>query len=157
MNPPAFRYRAVVIGYGSTLRGDDGIGPWVAAAIAARGWPDVLALAVPQLTPELAEHLPLAGTVLFVDARLDAGSPTVAVSPLYPAGDCLSTHLADPRRLLSLAQTLRGQAPAAWLVQVAGEDFGLRETLSPRGLCHAKAAFECVKDLIQSPSSGPRG
>jgi hydrogenase maturation protease len=74
----------VVIGYGNTLRGDDGAGPAVAQAIADRALPGVRSLAVPQLTPELAEIVAEANLVVFVDAALmaeDDGIRAVSVQP----------------------------------------------------------------------------
>ncbi|HEY9173382.1 MAG TPA: hydrogenase maturation protease, partial [Verrucomicrobiae bacterium] len=47
----------LVIGYGNTLRRDDGIGPKVAEAVAELNLPGVRSLACPQLTPELAEPI----------------------------------------------------------------------------------------------------
>lgn len=36
----------LVIGLGNPLRGDDGVGIWIAEQIAAVGWPDVMVLAI---------------------------------------------------------------------------------------------------------------
>ena len=62
----------LVIGYGNTLRRDDGVGPGVAEAVAALGLPGVQTLACALLTPELAEPVARAGMVVFVDAAVDA-------------------------------------------------------------------------------------
>ena len=61
---------ALVIGYGNTLRGDDGIGPAVAEAVAALGLPGVRVIVAHQLTPELAADLADAQLVVFVDAAV---------------------------------------------------------------------------------------
>jgi hydrogenase maturation protease len=60
----------LVIGFGNTLRSDDGVGPRVASVVAGWGLPGVVAIAVHQLGPELAEPLAEAGRAFFVDARL---------------------------------------------------------------------------------------
>ena len=62
----------LVIGYGNTLRGDDGVGPRVAEAIHQLALPGVRALVCPMLTPELADPISRAHTVIFVDAAVDA-------------------------------------------------------------------------------------
>ncbi|MGF1587982.1 MAG: hydrogenase maturation protease [Pleurocapsa sp.] len=62
----------LVIGYGNTLRSDDGAGQSAANQIAAWGLPNVRSLAVHQLTPELAEDIANADTVIFVDAVISA-------------------------------------------------------------------------------------
>src|SRR5262245_33122909 len=88
---------AVVIGYGSELRGDDGIGPRVAEAVGARGWPGVRALALHQLTPELAEVLAGARVAVFVDARAGGGDGAIEVCRVGPAGaGCAMTHAGSP-------------------------------------------------------------
>jgi hydrogenase maturation protease len=140
----------LVIGYGNTLRGDDGIGPAVAAKITG---PRVLSLAVLQLTPELAESLASAEAAVFIDARLGPVSPAVAVESLSAAHTAPEAHTSDPRGLLALAHALYGRAPSAWLVSVAGVDFGLKETLSPTGQHHARLAQEQVENLIRSCKS----
>ena len=68
----------LVIGYGNELRRDDGLGPRVAASLAG---PGVRALAVRQLTPELAEEVATARLVVFVDARVNPPAATVEVMP----------------------------------------------------------------------------
>jgi hydrogenase maturation protease len=131
---------ALVIGYGNTLLGDDAVGPRAADAVHGWGLPGVTALAVTQLTPELAEPLSAARVAVFVDARLAAegGTPSVEVGPLEPAAGAPATgHVGDPRRLLALALGVYGTCPTAWLVTVPVAEVGLGEGLSPlaeRGL-----------------------
>jgi hydrogenase maturation protease len=142
-------YSTVVIGYGNTLRGDDAIGPWVAGALAARHLPDVLALAVAQLTPELAEQLAQARTAFFIDAQVDAFC-AIEQTRLYAAEtNSHGTHQCSPRQLLELAQLLYGQAPEAWMLRVSGEDFGLRESLSPGGLRNAEQALALLEQWVR--------
>jgi hydrogenase maturation protease len=128
----------LVIGYGSTLRGDDAVGPRAAAAVASWAIPGVTALALAQLTPELAEPLAAARTALFVDARLASVEEGVAVQPIEPAeGGMVLTHGGDPRQLLALARLAFGASPRSWLITIPAADFGLGAGLSPlaeRGL-----------------------
>ena len=74
----------LVIGYGNTLRSDDGVGAKVAAAVAELALPGVVALVLHQLTPELAETISEARAVVFVDAAVDAATE-VQVRQLEPA------------------------------------------------------------------------
>jgi hydrogenase maturation protease len=55
--------QVLVLGYGNTLRRDDAVGPLAAEAVAGWGRPGVLALALPQLLPELAEPPPSRATL----------------------------------------------------------------------------------------------
>ena len=62
----------LVIGYGNTLRGDDGVGPKVAETVGALRLPGVRTLICQQLSPEHAAPISVADTVIFVDAAVDA-------------------------------------------------------------------------------------
>ena len=73
MNNDALSHASLlVIGYGNTLRGDDGVGPRVAEAVGELNLPGVHTLICPLLTPELANPISRAGKVIFVDAAVDA-------------------------------------------------------------------------------------
>jgi hydrogenase maturation protease len=146
----------LVIGYGNTLRGDDGVGPAVAVAVAAKQLPGVRVVTMAQLTPELAEPMARARAAVFIDARLDSAASPVSTVRLRPTDvSPPPSHVADPRSLLALAQALFGQAPDAWLVTVAGTDFGLRETLSVEGWQHARVAQEHVECLLRQLDARP--
>jgi hydrogenase maturation protease len=142
----------VVVGYGNDLRGDDGIGPRVAAQVEALGWPGVRALVVTQLTPELAEVLAGARLVVFVDACVGPAREPVEVGrggpPERRAGGSL-THTGSPGALLALARELYGRAPETWWVTVAGEGFGLGEGLSESAERHCRAAVERIEALLR--------
>jgi hydrogenase maturation protease len=125
MNPSV-----LVLGYGNELRGDDAVGPCIARAVASWQQPGVRALAVPQLTPDLADLLGSVERVIFVDACAEAGL-CVRVHSLQPAdAHARLGHTSDPRWLLALTELLHGEAPAAWLVTVPARDFTLGAPLS---------------------------
>jgi hydrogenase maturation protease len=121
----------LVIGYGNELRGDDGAGPRVARAVADWGDPEVKALAVHQVAPELAAELAEAERVVFVDAAVDAGAVCWRHVPAA-AGPVSLGHTSDPGWLLALAQALDGRAPAAWLVTIPAGRLGFGDILSPQ-------------------------
>ncbi len=123
---------ALVIGYGNDLRGDDGIGPRVADAVAAWRRPGVEALALTQLTPEVAAALATAERVVFVDADARPDAPGVALCPLAAAPEVGAlSHGADPRALLALCQAVYGRCPAGWLLTAPARRFDLGAPLSP--------------------------
>src|SRR5687767_15002380 len=64
--------KLLVIGYGNTLRRDDGVGPRVAETVGALRLPGVRTLVCQQLSPEHAEPISQADAVVFVDAAVDA-------------------------------------------------------------------------------------
>jgi hydrogenase maturation protease len=130
----------LVIGYGNELRGDDGVGLKVAAALDAMKLPGVRVIACHQLTPELAEPLSLAREVVFVDASLEPAAD-VETRTLDPAAaGQIMAHAADPRTLLALARDVFGRFPPAWWLTIPIENIEFGEQLSPvaqRGLANA--------------------
>ncbi|MDM7938144.1 MAG: hydrogenase maturation protease [Cyanobium sp. CZS 48M] len=126
MSPPARQQRQrrpdLLIGWGNSLRQDDGVG--LAIAEQVQGWnrPGLKVLAIPQLTPELAPQLADAARVLFVDAALAAGCPapgwTLEQLPRRSPGPQPLSHHASPGALLQLAGSLYGRTPPAWQLLV---------------------------------------
>jgi len=147
--------RLLVLGYGNTLRSDDGVGPKVAEAVAALGWPGVDTLVCPLLTPELADPISLANTVVFVDAAVDAPAE-VQLRPLQPAASSqVMAHAADPRTLLALARDVFGRAPQAWWLTIPVANLELGEELSPRAAQGLTAAVHAIRQLAQTFASAP--
>jgi len=142
--------KTLVIGYGNTLRGDDGVGPHVATVAASWGLPGLQSLAVPQLTPELAEPVAAAELVIFVDARRDDGKGTIEVSALAPSNsEGVFGHVGEPRTLLALAQSIFGSCPQAWLITIPAADFSLGEGLSSIARQCAEAALARIRRLLE--------
>jgi hydrogenase maturation protease len=137
----------LVIGYGNTLRGDDGIGPAVARAVAERAFPGVRVIITQQLTPELAADLAACRRAVFIDAATTGeavATTQVAAGPSPPS----LTHGLDPRALLTLAGSANGSSPEAWLVTVPGTNFGYGEGLSVAARLRLGAAVDRVKCLL---------
>jgi hydrogenase maturation protease len=121
----------LVIGYGNTLRGDDGVGPRVAEAIGELHLPGVQTLICPLLTPELAEPIARAEKVIFVDAAVDAPKE-IQWRKLVPSESSqLMAHAADPRTMLALSRDVYGRVPEAWWLTIPAMDLGFREDFSP--------------------------
>ena len=140
--------RIVVIGFGNSLRGDDAVGRCVVEQV-ARDWPQVVAVAVTQLVPELATLVASARAVIFVDACVDTRGE-VEVRELTPA--CPLTrrlHDTGPRELLALSRSCYSRAPLAWLVAVPGREFGYGEELSAEAQSHAADAVRKVEALLE--------
>lgn len=140
----------LVIGYGNTQRGDDGIGPRVAAAITAAHLPGVRVVTLFQLVPELAADLAESRLAVFVDAVADPTRSDIELRPIAPAETTgWSTHSADPRVLLALTQAVYGPVPAAWWAIVPGRYFGLGEQLSPLAEEGIRQAVDRIETLIR--------
>lgn len=140
----------LVIGYGNTLRSDDGVGAKVAAAIDELALPGVTALVSHQLTPELTEPVSAARAVVFVDAAVDAATE-VQVRPLEPAASAqLMAHAADPRTLLAMTKQLFGRCPPAWWLTIPVENLEFGEELSPLARRGFEKAMREIKRLCSS-------
>ena len=139
----------LVIGYGNTLRGDDGVGPRVAEAVGALALPGVRTLACPMLTPELADPISQARVAIFVDAAVDAPQE-VQLRKLEPNETSqLMAHAADPRTMLALARDVFGHAPAAWWLTIPVVKLDFSEDLSPEAQRGFAEAVEKIKSLCR--------
>jgi hydrogenase maturation protease len=121
----------LIIGYGNTLRGDDGVGSRVAEAVEKLQLPNVRTLICQQLSPEHADPIASAETVIFVDAAVDAPKE-VQLRPLDPGPTSqLMAHAADPRTMLALARDVFGHTPRAWWLTIPAVKLEFGEELSP--------------------------
>jgi len=142
----------LVIGYGNTLRSDDGVGPKVAEAIAGLHLPGVDTLSCDLLTPELADPVSRAVRVVFVDAAVDVPRE-VQLRPLAPAASSqLLGHAAQPGVLLALARDVFGHAPVAWLLTIPAENMAIGEGLSATAQQGLSEAIQRIQQLATSGS-----
>lgn len=144
---PAVTGDFLVIGYGNTLRGDDGVGPRVAEAVDALHLPGVRTLICQQLSPEHAAPISLAQTVIFVDAAVDAPQE-VQLRRLEPNDTSqLMAHAADPRTMLALSRDVFGHVPQAWWLTIPAVKMDFCEDLTPeaqRGCEEAVGKIRCL-------------
>jgi hydrogenase maturation protease len=139
----------LVIGYGSSLCGDDAAGLLAARRLAAIGY---RAIEAHQLTPELAERVAAVRTVIFLDAHAELPPGEVAVRALTAtAAHTPLEHHAGPAGLLRLACTVYGAAPRAWMVGMGGATFELGEGLSPDA---ERAVERAVEEAIRCMNPG---
>lgn len=164
---PSLQYSSsdsfLIIGYGNELCGDEAVGAQVARQIARWQLPQVRAIVVPQLLPELTTEMMNADYVIFVDAcghkscafsvqaeplsSSDAHTLLVASSTAEPF--LIHHHGVTPRHsaqgLLALTHKLYGYAPQGWIIQVPVEKFdcgaGLSST-AQRGVDEAVRTIE---------------
>jgi len=144
------RQSVLVIGYGNPLRSDDGVGQQIANDIASWRMPNVEAIAVHQLTPELAEQLAETDIVIFVDVY-PSQTDEVQVHPLTLAQSGVTTgHYCAPDVLLSTTESIYGHHPQAWWVMVPGENFELGESLSLIAKQGIEEALNTIERLIRT-------
>jgi len=128
--------RCLILACGNTLREDDGIGPFLAQWAEERfgGQRRVKVVARQQWTPELAQDVSEAQSVIFIDCATDAAPGEVSVRPIEPAeasGTSLGTHHLDAAELLALSKELYGAVPCSSLLLTVGAgSLELREGFS---------------------------
>ena len=145
-NPPA---GILVIGYGNTLRGDDGVGPRVAESIAKLELSGVRTLVVPLLTPEIADPIACAAKVIFVDACVDVPD-TVQWRKLEPnESSQIMAHAADPRTMLAISRDVFGHVPEAWWLTIPAVEMGFSESLTPAAQRGLAEAVEKIRDFCR--------
>lgn len=139
----------LVIGYGNTLRGDDGVGPRVAETVGGLGLPGVRTLICQQLSPEHAAPISLAQTVIFVDASVDAPKE-VQLRRLTPNDSSqLLAHAADPRTMLALSRDVFGHVPEAWWLTIPAVNLEFSEALTPEAQRGCAEAMEKIRTLCR--------
>jgi hydrogenase maturation protease len=125
--------RILIIGYGNSLRRDDGFGRVVAQRLRDQiSDPDVEIIDLHQLTPELMDPISTASRVLFIDALAGGPPGELLVRPVKPAAEVSAafTHFATPPALLAGAAALYGGKARGSLITVGGLDFGIGEGLT---------------------------
>ncbi|KAA6464471.1 hydrogenase maturation protease [Acidobacteria bacterium AB60] len=126
----------LILACGNTLRGDDGVGPWLAdwAEEHFGDEPRVHIISRQQWTPDLAADLAGAETVLFLDCSVESIPGEIKLRAIEPAQlkPGIATHHTGAAELLALARELYGAAPRNSLLLTIGAgstEFG--ETFSP--------------------------
>jgi hydrogenase maturation protease len=143
--------RVLILGYGNPLRSDDGVG-WHAAVqlFRAIAVPEVEILPCHQLTPDLAENVSHAETVLFMDGAaqgVKAGEFHCEEVFALDASPSFTHHL-DPGALLAIARDLYGAYPKAWLLTICGSCFDPGDSLSPEVESALRSLKARARELI---------
>jgi hydrogenase maturation protease len=128
--------RCLLLACGNTLRGDDGIGPWLADWAQERfsGEPAVKVISRQQWTPELAADIASAETVLFVDCSAASAPSAVDLCDVQPTlrTEQAGTHQVNAAQLLGMAQELYGSLPrCAQMLTIGAGSMELSEEFSP--------------------------
>jgi hydrogenase maturation protease len=141
-----------IIGYGNSQRRDDGIGPYILNQLQPnfKYCKDVHLLTAHQLAAEMIDELKYAGSLLFVDATVEAlghGHQWVSIQPELETMPCL-IHQVSPSLMLGLLQALYRRNPRAWMVSVQGEDFGFGSGLSSGAQKRAEQVIGEITEFV---------
>jgi len=147
----------LIIGYGNTLRGDDGVGPFVAELLDRDHVhdPDIAVIACHQLTPELAPAIAGAERLILIDAEASGPPGEICRRELLPesAGSSTLTHHIAPGSLLDMAEMLYGRAPRTTLYTVRGGSLDPGEGLTPAVEAAVPILQAAVKEDLNSAST----
>ena len=147
--------RLLFYGYGNPGRGDDGLGPALAAAIEQLDLPSTTVDSNYQLTVEDAAELAENDVVVFADADASGREPFWfgRVEPSAHLG--ISSHGVSPGALLALTEVLFGHRTEAYVLGIRGYEFGeLCESLSSRAQANLEQAVRFAKRALMERSFG---
>ena len=142
--------RILVIGYGNPARGDDGLGPALAARVEREAWPGVEVEIDFQLAVEHAAMIAEFEKVVFVDATVEASKRSFTLGRVEPERTLdFSTHSLSPAQVVGLSAELFGAEPDAWLLSITGERFEMfDEELSPVARERLERAVEFLRRAV---------
>lgn len=140
--------RVLVIGYGNTLRGDDGAG--VRAAERAAHLEGVDVATAHELLPEMAEAIARYEAVVFIDASVQTDVLRVrGIGPALPAG-MPATHSRTAEELLALALGLYARAPRRALqIEIPARDLDFGDALSAPAADDVRACTEIIQSFLR--------
>ena len=145
--------KSIVLACGNALRGDDGIGLFLAHQLyGAIGDAELEIVCSHQWLPEQAEDLSRAEVAVFVDASVAALAGEVRVQTLRGDRgrvDGVTTHAVTPERLMSLAREIFGACPdRAYLVTIGGSMFDHGTEFSAPVRTAIPAALKQIRELL---------
>jgi Ni,Fe-hydrogenase maturation factor len=148
---------AMVVGYGSDIRGDRAAGRAVAEAIAAWEMPGVSTHSIDHLTREHAKAMANVGIAIFV-GTYDAGADDpVRVTRIETARSPGNVHyINSPESLLALFDARHGRRPEGWSVLIPAEQTDVNAELSASAEEKVIEATDRVLDLLQAPRDSGR-
>jgi hydrogenase maturation protease len=145
--------RCLILACGNTLRSDDGIGPWLAqwAEEKFADDPAIQVISRQQWTPDLAQEIAQAKSVLFIDCSIESPPGDVRLIPVEPAAPAqgLATHHQGAPELLALARDLYNSLPAkAALLTIGAGSTELGEAFSDPVLDAIPHACDLLEETV---------
>ena len=139
----------LIIGYGNPIRGDDGVGHYIADILKGKNIPGAEIITAHQLHVELLETAVLFDKVILVDASQT--SRDVGFGRIQASFDPFlnSSHHLTPGMFVRLAQTIYFKDIEVYLCSVRGENFDMGSTLSPRVMSRSKKAVKLICSFLQ--------
>jgi hydrogenase maturation protease len=141
--------RILVIGFGNPGRRDDGLGPAIAARIAALDLPGVTVETAYQLEIEDAALAAEHDDVVFVDAARTGPAPYDMQTVEPRTHHTFTTHSLAPSSVLGIARDVLGTEVRGHVLAVLGDEFDVfEESLSPVGEQRLEEAVRFLRDWL---------
>ncbi|XCN72424.1 MAG: hydrogenase maturation protease [Candidatus Electrothrix aestuarii] len=149
MNSPPASTKVLVYGFGNPGREDDGAGVALAERIRAAALPGVTTDSNYQLNVEDALLLSEHDIVIFADATHNPvdGFSFYRLQP--DASVSFTTHAMSPGSVLTLCTQLYGKTPPAYMLEIGGVSFALREGMTDAGAENVEAAVRFLLELLR--------
>lgn len=148
--------KILVYGYGNPGRMDDGLGPVFTELVS--NWVlinEVENISVDsnyQMNIEDAYSIRDYDIVIFVDATV-GDVADFKLEELAPSGKVSFTmHAVSPAFVLDLCEKLFRTTPAAYMLEIKGYEFELKEELTLKAKKNLNLAFNAFQELIKNPS-----
>jgi hydrogenase maturation protease len=139
-----------VLAVGNPSRGDDALGPELAARLEAAALPGVEVISEFQLQVENALDLEGRERVIFVDAGTGTPAPFELRRATANPDFLHTSHALPPEAVLATYRRVAGnEPPEAWLLCVRGESFELGEGLSQEAAGNVEAAWNELRRLVE--------
>jgi len=139
-----------IIGIGNVLRGDDGVGQYVADKIENNHLTGITVITTQQLDMGLAEELSSFDTVLFIDASLDEN--TFSFLPLMPdkhPPQSFSHHV-NASVIVSLTQQLFSTPTQFYICAIGASNFEMGNGISEATKANADAAIAAITNWLEA-------
>lgn len=136
---------------GNPSRGDDALGPMLAARLETAGHEGVEVVSEFQLQVENALDLVGRELVVFVDAGTGTPAPFEIHRARADADFIHTTHALSPDAVLATyGRVTEEPAPPAFVLCIRGESFELGDPLSPAAAAHLEAAWALLSAVLQA-------
>jgi hydrogenase maturation protease len=147
----------LIVGYGNSLRSDDGLGWHVVERLAQDArLQGASVLWRHQLTPELAHDIGRSSLVVLIDVSVEQEPGVIAVRRLEATSSTGSawSHHVDPESLVALARELWNASPDVFVVSVGAGSLEVGERLSPAVEAALPNVVETVVGLVTANGVG---
>lgn len=145
------KYNTLIIGVGNTIRGDDGIGPYICSCIEALQLGGIKTRITQQLQTDMVDELLEYHQIIIADAAIHSEDILFYAvdSTTSPAA---SSHHSNPAMLVALAQQLYNKKLPIMVCSVKGEVFEMSDQLSPAAKERADKAVVMISEWIKESS-----